>query len=153
MKIPKAHQQLHVPDDIIEKGVTRNYHSGPREKMHITTCKDTSKLTQRRAETHCYQSAVRLSEHYMLEKASVLAGCQSTGVNGKVHNTRPVQGTKAAIIIEEDGFFSLEWITKKPRRSYPEDVLYFVHETCSSVSKDGRIYLFSEHTRPNGQVF
>jgi len=31
---PKAHSQLHLFDDIIAKGVTRNYNTKPNESLH-----------------------------------------------------------------------------------------------------------------------
>ena len=46
--IPKFHEQLHVPDDILQNGSPAGTHSGPVEHNHIHFVKRLSRRTQRK---------------------------------------------------------------------------------------------------------
>ena len=55
--IPKFHEQLHIPDDILQNGAPSGSHSGPLEHNHIQLVKKPSKRTQRRRINLDYQIA------------------------------------------------------------------------------------------------
>jgi len=66
-KIPKFHEQLHIPFNIHLFGAHQNIHSGPAEHNHITHTKKPSKLTQKRKELFDWQLANRLKEKNLID--------------------------------------------------------------------------------------
>ena len=46
--IPKFHEQLHIPDNILQNGAPSGSHSGPLKHNHIQLVKRPSKKTQKR---------------------------------------------------------------------------------------------------------
>jgi hypothetical protein len=66
---PKAHEQVHVLDDIKRNGAIQNYHTGPTEHNHIFHVKRLARATQRRRETLNQQIANRASKSYVIDYA------------------------------------------------------------------------------------
>ena len=65
----KFHLPLHISDDILRNGVCQNTSSGPGESGHKTKCKQPSKLTQRVYEKFEMQTAMRGTDHILIDRA------------------------------------------------------------------------------------
>ena len=68
--IPKFHEQLHVPDDILQNGSPAGTHSGPVEHNHIHFVKHLSKRKQKKRKTIDYQIASRTYENDIINNAA-----------------------------------------------------------------------------------
>ena len=67
--LPKFHEQLHVPDDILQNGAPAGTHSGPAEHNHIQFVKLPSNRTQKRRKDLDYQIGSRFHETYLINTA------------------------------------------------------------------------------------
>ena len=68
--IPKFHEQLHVPDNILQNGSPAGTHSGPVEHNHIHFVKCLSKRIQKKKKTIDYQIASRTYENDIINNAA-----------------------------------------------------------------------------------
>ena len=68
-KIPKVHEQLHVPAYIQMFGAHRNLHTGPTEHNHIELSKKTARRTQMRAKDFDWQVSNRLVDKFVVDIA------------------------------------------------------------------------------------
>ena len=67
--LAKFHEQLHVPDDIMQNGAPKGSHSGPVEHNHIEMVKRPSKRTQKRRSSLDLQLAQRTYESFLINAA------------------------------------------------------------------------------------
>jgi hypothetical protein len=65
----KIHEQLHVPDDIEQKGAPQGSHMGPTEHNHIRLVKRPAKGTQQRTNVFDRQLGQRVSDAYIVDMA------------------------------------------------------------------------------------
>ena len=77
MKIIKFHLSMHIPENIMDFGVTANIDTGPAESNHKKNAKQPSRLTQMRAETFEVATARRYFENVVMDfaGASLDKGC------------------------------------------------------------------------------
>ena len=68
-KLPKFHEQIHVPDDIADNGSPHGSHSGPLEHNHIDLVKKPTNRTQKRRVSLDKQLGERIYEKYVLQAA------------------------------------------------------------------------------------
>ena len=69
-KLPKFHEQIHVPDDIADNGSPQGSHSGPLEHNHIDLVKRPTNRTQKRRVSLDKQLGERIYEKYVLQAAA-----------------------------------------------------------------------------------
>jgi hypothetical protein len=69
MKIIKFHLSMHIPENILDFGVTANIDTGPAESNHKKNAVQPCRLTQKRAETFEVQTARRYFENVVLDFA------------------------------------------------------------------------------------
>jgi hypothetical protein len=74
----KFHFPLHIPDDILRNGVCQNTSSGPGESGHKAKCKQPSKLTQRVYDKFEYQTAIRCTDHIVIDRAQAEIVCRDS---------------------------------------------------------------------------
>ena len=69
MKIIKFHLSMHIPENILDFGVTANVDTGPAESNHKKNAKQPCRLTQQRAEHIELQTARRYFENVVTDYA------------------------------------------------------------------------------------
>jgi len=65
--LPKMHEQLHIPNNIVLFGVHKNVCTGPQEHNHIENSKKPAKQTQKCKFTFDWQLANHLAECYLID--------------------------------------------------------------------------------------
>jgi hypothetical protein len=86
MKIIKFHLSMHIPENIMDFGVTSNIDTGPAELNHKKNAVQPSQLTQMRAETFEVSTARRYFENVVMDfaGASLDKGCSIADEQKKV---------------------------------------------------------------------
>jgi hypothetical protein len=69
-KVPKFHEQLHLPRFIEEYGSPQNFDAGPCETHHKTDCKKPADTAQKRHSVFTEQCAERYAENLVIDKAT-----------------------------------------------------------------------------------
>ena len=98
--IPKFHEQLHVPDDILQNGSPAGTHSGPVEHNHIHFVKHLSRWTQKKRETIDYQIASRTYENDIINNAAYSMNILTKDIETKEtqSNTGPTLNSSSSIL-------------------------------------------------------
>ncbi len=76
-KLTKAHEQKHIPFDIMRFGCHQNVHSGQLECSHIHLCKQPAARTQKHRDSLEWQTANRLSEKQLINRAHHRVMCMA----------------------------------------------------------------------------
>ncbi len=159
MKIIKFHLSMHIPENIMDFGVTSNIDTGPAESNHKKNAVQPSQLTQMRAETFEVSTARRYFENVVMDfaGASLDKGCSTADDPKKVieRNNPNLRGSRYNIFLHSTpDNEEPEMITTWDKRTsnivhYPDRYLDWLGRNVLQVIgvEDSKIQGCTEHKR------
>ena len=168
LKLYKFHCILHIWQDILDFGVPLEYDTSPNESMHKPT-KAAAKMTQRNLDTFNFQTALRLSEFYVVSLA--LFEIETGNVPWNYYERKMAESppeetereetwtgdTQISVLRDketgEPAFYLRSQSKYKGKTIWNTDLLAFLVDLQVKVKEaSGTMQIFTCHKR-NGQIF
>ena len=165
MKIIKFHLSMHIPENILDFGVTANIDTGPAESNHKKNAKQPCRLTQQRAEHIEIQTAKRYFENVVtdfagaaLDKATAFPEHPPTPLNQRGNPN--LRGSRYEMVLKVlDGSLLPQIVATWEKRTsntihYPPRYMEWIGRNILDLLglEDSQIQACTEHNR-SGVIF